>query len=107
MIMPDTFQFEIITPEQVFYSATVSSLIAPGTEGSFGVLAHHAPLLARSSGGKLKIRETTNQERVFEVGPGIVEVLPARLQGNSGASEKMDRVVFFTKQARSAAVETK
>lgn len=92
--MPDTFQFEIITPERVFYSAAISSLVAPGTEGYFGVLAHHAPLLARSSGGKLKVRETTNQERMFEVGPGIVEVLA-------------NRVVFFTKQAEPAEAGTK
>ncbi len=101
--MADTFQFEIITPERVFYSGTITSLVAPGTEGSFGVLAHHAPLLARSSGGKLKVRETNSQKHVFEVGPGIVEVLPARLRGN----EKTDRVVFFTKQAQSTADETK
>lgn len=86
--MPDTFQFQIITPERVFYSAAISSLVAPGTEGYFGVLAHHAPLLARSNGGKLKVREMEKQERVFEVGPGIVEVLA-------------DYVVFFTKQAQS------
>lgn len=82
-----TFQFEIITPESVFYHGPISSLIAPGTEGYFGVLANHAPLIARSSGGKLKVRETSNEERVFEVSPGIVEVLK-------------NRAVFFTKKAR-------
>lgn len=101
-----TFQFEIITPERVSYSAAISSLVAPGTEGYFGVLAHHAPLIARSNGGKLKVRETSNQERVFEVSPGILEVLPARLRGD-GIGEKIDRVVFFTKRSEPAAGETK
>lgn len=101
--MPSTFQFEIITPERVSYSATISSLVAPGTEGYFGVLAHHAPLIARSNGGKLKVREASNQERVFEVGPGILEVLPARLR-ESGLE---DRVVFFTKRSEPAVGETK
>jgi len=89
-----TFQFEIITPERIFYSATISSLVAPGMEGYFGVLANHAPLLARSGGGKLKVREITNQERIFEVGSGIVEVLK-------------NRVVFFTKRAQPSVGETK
>ncbi len=102
-----TFQFEIITPERIVYSANISSLIAPGTEGYFGVLAHHAPLIACSNGGKLKIREVSNQERVFEVGSGIVEVLPARLRKQSASSEKMDRVIFFTKQAQPAQAEIK
>ena len=92
--MPGTFQFEIITPERVFYSANVTSLVAPGVEGSFGILTHHAPLIAKSSGGKLKVREVSNQEHIFEVGPGIVEVLK-------------NRAVYFTKQAQPAAAETK
>ncbi|MBI4358235.1 MAG: F0F1 ATP synthase subunit epsilon [Candidatus Omnitrophica bacterium] len=84
--MPNTFQFEILTPEKVFYSGTIASFIAPQMEGYFGVLAHHAPLLARSSGGKIKIRDESQTEHYFRVGPGIVEVLD-------------NRAVFLTRQA--------
>lgn len=90
--MRNTFRFEIVTPERVFYSADISSLVAPGTEGTFGVLANHAPLLARSNGGRLKVLEN-DQERFFQVGSGIVEVLPPRLAGANG------KVLFFTKKA--------
>lgn len=89
-MMPKTFQFEILTPENVFYSGTISSLVAPGVEGYFGVWANHAPLIARSSGGQLKIREEDSGEQLFQVGPGIVEILK-------------NRVIFFTKEANSAA----
>ena len=81
--METLFQFEIITPETTFYSGTISSLVAPQMNGTFGVLANHAPLIARSSGGRVKIRES-NAERYFEVGPGIIEVLK-------------NRVIFLTK----------
>ena len=77
--MPNTFQFEIITPDRVIYQGRVSSLVAPGMEGFFGVLVNHAPLIARSSGGKLKVRETANEERFFQVAPGVVEVLKNRV----------------------------
>ena len=83
--MPN-FQFEILTPERVFYSGTIASLIAPQMEGYFGVLANHAPLIARSNGGKLTVREETHAEKQFSVGPGIVEVLK-------------NRVVFLTREA--------
>lgn len=76
--MPNTFQFEIVTPERVFYSARISSLIAPQMEGYFGVLANHAPLIARSAGGKLVVRSENLSEQHFQVGPGIVEVLENR-----------------------------
>ncbi len=85
------FKFEIVTPEQVFYNGEISSFVAPGMEGYFGVLANHAPLIARSSGGKLKIRESSNTERFFRVGPGIVEVLK-------------NRVIFLTKKAETTQV---
>jgi len=85
--MANIFQFEILTPEKTFYSGAITSLVAPALEGYFGVLARHAPLISRSSGGKLKIRETSEEERFFEVGPGIVEVL-------------RNRVIFLTKKAR-------
>ena len=81
--METLFQFEIMTPETTFYSGTISSLVAPQMNGTFGVLANHAPLIARSSGGRVKIRES-NAERYFEVGPGIIEVLK-------------NRVIFLTK----------
>ena len=86
MTIMSTFQFEIITPDQVFYKAEITSLVAPGMEGSFGVLANHAPLIARSNGGPLKTREVSGSEKNFQVGPGIVEVLK-------------NRVVFLTKKA--------
>jgi len=41
-----TFALEIVSPEQTVYSGDAVAVAAPGREGSFGVLAHHAPLLA-------------------------------------------------------------
>ena len=90
--MASTFHFEILTPEKVFYRGVVSSLVTPGFDGYFGVLANHTSLIARSNGGKLKIRETSGEERFFQLGAGIVEVL-------------RNRVVFLTKQARQTADE--
>ena len=84
--MPNLFEFQILTPERVFYSGKISSLVAPGMEGYFGVLAHHAPLIARSNGGRLKIRDAQDSKRLFRVGSGIAEVLN-------------NRVVFLTKEA--------
>ena len=51
-------------------------------------------MIAKSNGGKLKIREISNQERFFQVGPGIVEVLPARFRDG-----RTDRVVILTRRA--------
>ena len=39
-------QLEIVTPERQAYSDLVDAVYCPGTEGEFGVLPHHAPLLS-------------------------------------------------------------
>jgi F-type H+-transporting ATPase subunit epsilon len=81
------FEFEILTPQQSFYKGSLVSLVAPGMNGSFGVLSHHAPLVARSAGGKVKVSEVSSKTRFFEVGPGVVEVLK-------------NRVVILTREAK-------
>jgi F-type H+-transporting ATPase subunit epsilon len=83
--MSTPFECEIITPEETVYSGTVYSLVCPGVVGSFGILAHHAPLIARSKGGKLKITGPEG-ERFLWIGPGLIET-------------SKNRVVILTKNA--------
>ena len=96
--MASLFPFEILTPEQVFYSGSISSLVAPQMEGYFGVLAHHVPLIARSGGGKLKIREASGEEHLFQIGPGIIEVSKNRAVV---LTRKVETIPGETKQAPS------
>ena len=44
--MAETTQFELVTPARVMVSAEVEMVTAPGSEGQFGVLARHAPVIA-------------------------------------------------------------
>jgi F-type H+-transporting ATPase subunit epsilon len=38
--------FELVTPEKLVRSEEVYMVVVPGTEGDFGVLEHHAPLMS-------------------------------------------------------------
>ena len=42
-----TFHFDLVSPEKVLFSGEVSQVDVPGSEGDFGVLAAHAPLVTR------------------------------------------------------------
>jgi len=77
--MADRVQFELVTPERLVISTEVEMVVVPGTEGNFGVLPGHSPLISTIRPGMIEIYETrpTVSERIFVVS-GIAEVTPER-----------------------------
>ena len=72
--MPQTYQLQIITPQGITYSGDVIHTLVPVENGFVGVLAHHAPYVTSSAGGRLEVREKSGEEKVFRVGRGCFEV---------------------------------
>ena len=77
--MADRVQFELVTPERLVLSTMVEMVVVPGTEGNFGVLPGHAPLISTIRPGMIEIYDTrpTISDRIFVVS-GIAEVTPER-----------------------------
>ncbi len=76
--MADRVQFELVTPERLLLSDMVEMVVVPGTEGNFGVLPGHAPLISTIRPGMIEIYEgQTVTRQIFVVG-GIAEVTPER-----------------------------
>ena len=71
---PSSYSLKIITPQGTAYEGTVVHTFLPTENGFAGVLAHHAPYLTSSKGGKLVARETSDTEKSFQVGQGFFEV---------------------------------
>jgi F-type H+-transporting ATPase subunit epsilon len=69
-----TFHFELASPEQLVFSGEVEHVVVPGSEGEFGVMAGHAPLVAMLRPGILTILGP--QEQRFVVRGGFAEVNP-------------------------------
>ena len=70
--MADAFHFELASPESLIFSGEVEHVVMPGAEGEFGVLAHHAPLVAMLRPGILKIIGPNEQQ--FVVYGGFAEI---------------------------------
>lgn len=70
-------ELEIVTPEGVMLSASVSEFTAPSADGEFGVLPSHRPLLAALKTGIVRFTEN-GEQRSVAVGPGFVEVIDDR-----------------------------
>jgi len=69
-----TFHFELASPEQLVFAGEVEHVVVPGSEGEFGVLAGHAPLIAMLRPGILTVLGP-NQQR-FVVRGGFAEINP-------------------------------
>ena len=69
---------EIVTPERQAYSDEVDAVYCPGTEGEFGVLPHHAPMLSTLGVGELRIQKGGNEE-YFAIAGGFVQVRPDKV----------------------------
>lgn len=55
-------RFELVTPEKLVRSEDVYMVVVPGTEGDFGVLHGHAPVMATIRDGALHIYKTDKGE---------------------------------------------
>ena len=45
------FSLAILSPDREWFAGPAGSVIAPGQDGEFGVLAHHIPLVAGLKAG--------------------------------------------------------
>ena len=74
--MAKTFQVGIYSSDKVIYEGKAVSLIAPSVLGFLGILADHAPLVAKLSSGKITIRTGQGNTSVIDSSPGgFLEVL--------------------------------
>ncbi len=65
---------DIVTPQKLFFSGEVTSIIAPGQAGLFQILKGHAPLLASLKNGKVRLSLPDKSEQSFQIVDGFFEV---------------------------------
>ena len=91
MDLPKSISLEVVTPDRAIVKETVDEVVLPGSEGSFGVLPGHAPLLATLQVGEMWYRK--GQERHYlAIAFGFVEVLPDRVTVLAQIAEKAEDI---------------
>ena len=68
-------QLDILTPEHKVFSGKVYGIQLPGTEGSFEILEHHAPMIASLGKGKMKVLKDKTATETYEISGGFVEMV--------------------------------
>ena len=72
------FHFDLVSPERLLFSGEVDQVDVPGSEGDFGVLAGHAPLIAMLLPGIVSVLGAGAPTRIV-VADGYAEVNPTGL----------------------------
>ena len=73
--MAKQFQLQVITQEKKIFDAAVTSLVLPGADGYFGVLADHAPLIAMLGKGKMTVKQGEMNVHEWSIDGGFMEML--------------------------------
>ena len=78
MALPSQIDLQIVTPDRLIVREAVDEVEIPGSEGYFGVLPGHTPLLASLAVGELWYRK--GQDKTYlSIAFGFAEVLPDRV----------------------------
>ena len=76
--MVDRVEFELVSPEKLLLSKGVDMVVVPGSEGDFGVLPRHSPLISAIRPGVIKVYEGNQITDTIFIAGGFAEVTPAR-----------------------------
>lgn len=72
--------FELVTPEKLLRSEEVYMVVVPGTDGDFGVLEGHAPVMSTIRDGELQVyRAQGAAPETVAIEGGFAEVSAAGL----------------------------
>jgi len=105
MPLPTMLTLEIVTPEGLLLRDEVDEVIAPGSDGYFGVRPGHTPLMAALGLGELSYRKQHAWRRLTCFS-GWCEVLPDRVNVLAEIGERAEDIdVDRAEQARRRAEE--
>jgi len=98
--MDGNIRLEVVTPERQVVNEEAQIVMAPGSEGEFGVLIGHTPFMTSLKTGILRYRDSSGTERLIFVSGGFAEALPNKVTVLAESAER--RRDIDVERARSA-----
>lgn len=77
--MADKLNFDLVSPDRLLMSEEVDMVLVPGSEGDFGVLPAHAPVMSTLKPGVLEVSGGSDGDSRIFVRGGFAEVTPRGL----------------------------
>ncbi|MCD6272678.1 MAG: F0F1 ATP synthase subunit epsilon [Deltaproteobacteria bacterium] len=104
--MAENIKLEVVTPEKAVVSEDAQIVMAPGSEGEFGVLSGHTPFLTSLKLGTIHYKNSEGKEAFVFVSGGFAEALPDRVTVLAESAERRrDIDIDRAKAARQRAEE--
>ena len=91
MALPTKLTLEIVTPDRALLCEEVDEVVVPGSQGEFGVLPGHTPLLSTLKVGELCYRQG-QEKHYMAIAFGFVEVLPDRVTVLAQVGERAQEI---------------
>ena len=91
MALPTKLTLEIVTPDKSLVTEQVDEVNLPGSQGYFGVLPGHTPLLTTLHVGELWYR-LGQERRYLAIAFGFAEVLPERVTVLAQIAERAEEI---------------
>ena len=70
----NTFQLTVLAADKPFYDGPCQSLRFPGSDGQYGVQAHHRNMITAIVPGTLYFRTAEDEDRVAAISEGLIKV---------------------------------
>ncbi len=86
-----SIRLEIVSQDRMVFEGNADMVVLQGASGEMGILPKHAPLLSTLGFGVLKVR-FQNQEEIFTVAGGVVEVQPDIITVLADAAENVEEI---------------
>jgi len=105
--MATQFMLSVVSPDKSVVEEKVDSLVAPGTEGYFGVWAGHVPIISALRPGLVEYTDSTTNRHYIYVGGGFAEVQPDKVTILADEAERatdvdVSRAEHLLEEARKA-----
>ncbi len=90
--MSALFDLEIITPETMVFTGSVSSLTCPGMSGRFQILMNHAPFITSLMVGEMHYVTEDGKTVSYSVSGGVTHVLKNKVMVLADTAERAEEI---------------
>jgi F-type H+-transporting ATPase subunit epsilon len=90
--MAESLFLEVVTPQMAVVSEEAQIVVAPGSEGEFGVLKGHTTFLTSLKIGCLRYNDASGNEKLVFINQGFAEVLPDKVTVLAESAERSNDI---------------